>query len=71
MLTDGLGFEKIKNTKALVLGDFILDEYVFGEAKRLSPEAVVPVVRKQKTDYRLGGAGNVVANIIALATREH
>ncbi len=66
MLTDGLGFEKIKNTKALVLGDFILDEYVFGEAKRLSPEAVVPVVRKQKTDYRLGGAGNVVANIIAL-----
>lgn len=66
MFTDRVKLEVIKKTKALVIGDFILDEYIFGDVNRISPEAVVPIVKMNKIDYRLGGAGNVVANIVAL-----
>lgn len=52
--------------KVAVLGDFMLDRYVWGEAERVSPEAPVPVVHAQREDHRLGGAGNVVANIAEL-----
>ncbi|MCX6555357.1 MAG: D-glycero-beta-D-manno-heptose-7-phosphate kinase [Candidatus Aminicenantes bacterium] len=49
--------------KILVYGDIILDRYVFGQVERISPEAPVPVVRVSSEELRLGGAGNVVANI--------
>lgn len=40
----------------LVIGDIILDEYIFGTADRLSPEAPVPVVNVERTELRVGGA---------------
>jgi D-beta-D-heptose 7-phosphate kinase/D-beta-D-heptose 1-phosphate adenosyltransferase len=50
----------------LVIGDVILDRYWWGEASRLSPEAPVPVVRKQRSTVRPGGAANTAANLAAL-----
>ncbi len=50
----------------LVVGDVMLDEYVWGEAGRISPEAPVPVVEVEKETLRLGGAANVARNIVSL-----
>ncbi|HYV62414.1 MAG TPA: D-glycero-beta-D-manno-heptose-7-phosphate kinase [Bryobacteraceae bacterium] len=55
--------------RILVLGDVILDWYWWGQASRLSPEAPVPVVRKQRTSLQPGGAGNTAANLAALGAR--
>jgi rfaE bifunctional protein kinase chain/domain len=55
--------------RILVLGDVILDWYWWGQASRLSPEAPVPVVRKQRTTLQPGGAGNTGANLAALGAR--
>ena len=52
--------------KLLIVGDVILDRYWWGEASRLSPEAPVPVVRKQSATVRPGGAANTAANLAAL-----
>ena len=52
--------------RILVIGDVILDRYWWGEASRLSPEAPVPVVRKQRSTVRPGGAANTAANLAAL-----
>lgn len=53
-------------TTVAVLGDFMLDEFVFGEAERISPEAPVPVVCVKNRQQALGGAGNVVFNLKSL-----
>jgi rfaE bifunctional protein kinase chain/domain len=53
----------------LVYGDVILDRYIFGEVERISPEAPVPVVKVGGEETRLGGAGNVAANIDRLGAR--
>jgi len=50
----------------LVIGDFMLDRYIWGRVERISPEAPVPVVRVTRESLHAGGAGNVVANIRAL-----
>src|SRR5436309_2246210 len=50
----------------LVLGDMMLDQFVWGKVRRISPEAPVPVVDIVDETYVLGGAGNVAANIKAL-----
>jgi D-beta-D-heptose 7-phosphate kinase / D-beta-D-heptose 1-phosphate adenosyltransferase len=52
--------------KVLVVGDVMLDRYVWGKVGRISPEAPVPVVQAQHTTETLGGAGNVVNNLAAL-----
>jgi len=52
--------------KILVVGDFMLDVYVFGDALRISPEAPVPVLKVTNTEYRCGGAGSVAADLAAL-----
>src|ERR1700719_4731157 len=52
-----------------VLGDLMLDRYLWGTASRLSPEAAVPVVDFVEQSECLGGAGNVAANIAALGAR--
>ena len=49
-----------------VVGDFMIDHYLWGKTSRISPEAPVPVVEIRKEEDRLGGAGNVVNNLIAL-----
>ena len=52
--------------RILVLGDMMLDEFIWGKVRRISPEAPVPVVEVSRESYHLGGAGNVAANISAL-----
>lgn len=52
--------------RLLVVGDLVLDEYLWGDARRVSPEAPVPVVHVEDESIVLGGAGNVVRNVIAL-----
>ena len=62
-------FEKATTVRALVIGDLMLDEYLWGRAERISPEAPVQVVEVTREDLRLGGAGNVVHNLVALGCR--
>ena len=54
-------------SKVLVVGDIMLDRYWFGSVDRISPEAPVPVLTVGETEERIGGAGNVAANVRALA----
>jgi D-beta-D-heptose 7-phosphate kinase/D-beta-D-heptose 1-phosphate adenosyltransferase len=58
--------DSFPTSKVLVIGDIILDEYIWGDVSRISPEAPVPVVDIKQETKRLGGAANVVNNIIAL-----
>ena len=55
--------------KVLVVGDVMLDHYIFGDSRRISPEAPVPVVRVERDVYHPGGAANVAKNITALGGR--
>ncbi|WP_139454103.1 D-glycero-beta-D-manno-heptose-7-phosphate kinase [Campylobacter armoricus] len=55
-----------KNPKILVVGDFMVDHYIWCDCERISPEAPVMVVKSKKEDKRLGGAGNVYANLKSL-----
>ncbi|MBK6941305.1 MAG: D-glycero-beta-D-manno-heptose 1-phosphate adenylyltransferase [Planctomycetes bacterium] len=52
-----------------VLGDLILDRYLRGDAERISPEAPIPVLDVRAEELRIGGAGNVVANVLAAGGR--
>ena len=52
--------------KILVVGDIMLDRFIFGDVHRISPEAPVPIVRFLKERYSLGGCGNVLRNLINL-----
>ena len=54
-----LKFEN-KNVKILIIGDLMLDSYLFTKCERISPEAPVPVVLVEKEIHSLGGAGNVL-----------
>jgi D-beta-D-heptose 7-phosphate kinase/D-beta-D-heptose 1-phosphate adenosyltransferase len=58
--------ESFGRQRVLLIGDLILDRYVYGDAERISPEAPVPVLRQQHTDERVGGTGSVAANLRAL-----
>src|SRR3954464_588185 len=53
----------------LILGDVMLDEFIWGKVRRISPEAPVPIVEVIDETYRLGGSGNVAANIRSLEGR--
>jgi rfaE bifunctional protein kinase chain/domain len=59
-------FDAFNSLRVLVIGDVMLDSYVWGKVERISPEAPVPVVNVQKREYRLGGAGNVLLNVQSL-----
>ncbi|HSE40302.1 MAG TPA: D-glycero-beta-D-manno-heptose-7-phosphate kinase [Acidobacteriota bacterium] len=60
---------RFSSLRILVIGDFMLDHYVTGRVDRISPEAPVPVVDVEGESYRLGGAGNVVMNALALGAK--
>ncbi len=60
---------KFPQARILVLGDLVLDEYIWGDVQRISPEAPVPVVWANKRSYVLGGAANVANNIRSLGAR--
>ena len=61
--------EQFSKTRLLVVGDVMLDRYWFGDTKRISPEAPVPIVQVEKIDERLGGAANVARNVAALGAQ--
>ncbi len=63
--------EAARGRSILVVGDFMLDRYLYGDAERISPEAPVPVLRVVRRQAALGGAGSVAANIAALGCRPH
>ena len=59
-------FDKFSNLKVGVIGDVMMDTYIWGETERISPEAPVPIVSLKKKEFRIGGAGNVALNIQSL-----
>ena len=59
-------FERISKLKVGIVGDVMLDTYMWGSVERISPEAPVPIVTMQKKEQRMGGAGNVALNIQSL-----
>lgn len=61
--------QRMRGRRLAVIGDWMLDRYVWGTANRISPEAAVPVVDFVKQSECLGGAGNVAANLAALGAR--
>ncbi len=60
---------RFENCRILVIGDLMLDEYVWGDVERISPEAPVPVLAVTHEEYTLGGAGNVVNNLAVLGAK--
>ena len=59
-------FENFSKVKVLVIGDVMIDSYIWGKVDRISPEAPVPVVSVSKRENRLGGAANVALNLLSL-----
>lgn len=59
--------KNFSDIRILVIGDVMLDHYLYGNVERISPEAPVPVVVKSDENFFLGGAGNVFSNIISLS----
>ncbi len=63
--------DRTADAHVLVVGDFMIDRYLYGDAERISPEAPVPVLRVMKQEDALGGAGSVAADIAALDAVPH
>lgn len=61
--------ENFKNVRVLVIGDVMIDAYLFGKVDRISPEAPVPVVAVTHKENRLGGAANVAVNLVSLGAK--
>jgi len=59
-------FSSFANIKVAVVGDVMLDTYMWGNVDRISPEAPVPIVALKNKEYRIGGAGNVALNTVSL-----
>jgi rfaE bifunctional protein kinase chain/domain len=62
-------FDGFSSLKAGIIGDVMLDTYMWGKVERISPEAPVPVVTLQNKEYRIGGAGNVALNCRSLGAK--
>src|SRR4030088_96995 len=60
---------KLRDCNIVVLGDVMLDEFIWGEVTRISPEAPVPVVDIRRESTHLGGAATVLANLLALGAK--
>src|SRR5436853_1245114 len=61
--------QDIAHRTVLCVGDLMLDEFVYGEVSRISPEAPAPVIAAQRSETNIGGAGNVARNIVSLGAR--
>jgi D-beta-D-heptose 7-phosphate kinase/D-beta-D-heptose 1-phosphate adenosyltransferase len=61
--------EALSGARVLCAGDVMLDHYVYGRVERVSPEAPIPVLRVEREDKKLGGAGNVLSNLHALGVQ--
>jgi len=58
--------KNIKDTPVLVIGDIMLDKFIYGNVDRISPESPVPILSVKREDQMLGGAGNALANLVGL-----
>ncbi len=65
----GFDLDRFSRIRALVIGDLMIDEYLWGSVERISPEAPVPVVAVEEESHTLGGAGNVINNLKALGAQ--
>src|SRR5688500_4124704 len=61
--------DAIRKLRILVVGDLMLDQFVWGSVRRISPEAPVPVVEFERESFMPGGAANVARNLTALEVR--
>ncbi len=61
--------DRFAGRRVVLVGDLMLDRYIFGSTERVSPEAPVPIIRFQREEYRLGGAGFVMANLATLGAK--
>jgi D-beta-D-heptose 7-phosphate kinase/D-beta-D-heptose 1-phosphate adenosyltransferase len=61
--------ERLGHPRVLIVGDLILDRYVSGDVTRISPEAPIPILTARRSEERLGGAGNVAANLVAMQAK--
>ncbi len=61
--------ENLPQSKIVLVGDFMIDRYIFGRTDRISPEAPVPVIHYHHDEHRLGGAGFVLADLAALGAK--
>jgi rfaE bifunctional protein kinase chain/domain len=61
--------KKFRNKKILVVGDLMIDDYIWGKVTRISPEAPIPVVEVQKEESKPGGAANVILNLVSLGAK--
>ena len=64
-------FNSNERPKILVVGDLILDEYIWGGVNRISPEAPVPILETRSENLAFGGAANVANNLVALGCEVH
>ena len=64
-----IDIKKFAGCHLLVVGDLMVDEYLWGNVERISPEAPVQVVSVTSEEYTLGGAGNVISNLVALGAK--
>lgn len=64
-----INIDDFKQVKALVIGDLMIDEYLWGRVDSISPEAPVPVVCVERENQTLGGAGNVINNLVAMGAK--
>ncbi len=62
-------FQSFTKLNVLIIGDVMLDSYIWGSVERISPEAPVPIINVKKRDHRLGGAANVALNVHALGAK--
>jgi D-beta-D-heptose 7-phosphate kinase/D-beta-D-heptose 1-phosphate adenosyltransferase len=58
--------DRFRQIRAMVIGDLMIDEYLWGRVDRISPEAPVPIVAVERENHTLGGAGNVINNLTAM-----
>src|SRR5438874_5447151 len=63
--------ERLPACRVVLIGDLMLDRYLYGNAERVSPEAPVPVLHFQSEEFRLGGAANVAADLAVLGAAVH
>src|ERR1035438_9743963 len=62
-------FEDFNNLTILIIGDVMMDSYLWGKVERISPEAPIPIVALKKKENRMGGAANVAMNIKAMGAK--
>ena len=60
---------RVPEQTVLCIGDLMLDDFIYGEVSRISPEAPVPVIAVKREEKLIGGAGNVACNVASLGAR--